>query len=190
LQPTDESAAARDRRLLPCCPECEYDLTGLPAAHYCPECGFEFKAETVAFRGQRPRGVVFSILGALATLWVVVSAAAALVTDRFIDPCTICLGVAIGLAWWHWWRRRAPHYILLTRNELLYRERSRVKRRWKWSDVGYAEYSTLGRCIYVFDRENHRIGDIPYVGQEHAARAAAICGMISLWVRRHGVNGK
>jgi hypothetical protein len=36
------SGEAREILRLHRCPECEYDLTGLPAAHRCPECGFEY----------------------------------------------------------------------------------------------------------------------------------------------------
>lgn len=32
----------RDILRLKCCPECNYDLRGLPHAHNCPECGFEY----------------------------------------------------------------------------------------------------------------------------------------------------
>ena len=28
------------------CPSCDYSLTGLPAEHYCPECGFKYDAAT------------------------------------------------------------------------------------------------------------------------------------------------
>jgi hypothetical protein len=33
---------AREILRLHWCPRCNYDLTGLPAAHRCPECGFEY----------------------------------------------------------------------------------------------------------------------------------------------------
>ena len=32
----------RDILRLKCCPECDYDLRGLPHAHSCPECGFAY----------------------------------------------------------------------------------------------------------------------------------------------------
>ena len=32
----------RDILRLKCCPECDYDLGGLPYAHNCPECGIEY----------------------------------------------------------------------------------------------------------------------------------------------------
>jgi hypothetical protein len=35
------------------CPVCEYDLAGLPAAHACPECGFEYDERTIVLYGAR-----------------------------------------------------------------------------------------------------------------------------------------
>lgn len=36
------------------CPVCNYPLTGLPPAHRCPECGFEYDETTVVFRLRKP----------------------------------------------------------------------------------------------------------------------------------------
>ncbi len=37
------------------CPQCKYSLKGLPANHSCPECGFEYDAETAAWHGRTSR---------------------------------------------------------------------------------------------------------------------------------------
>ena len=161
------------------CPECTYELTGLPAEHCCPECGFEFNADTVAFEGRRPRGVVLPIVAGVATLWLGTATVIGVARGHIPDPLSTVLWCLIVGAWWHWWRRRAPHYVLLTREALEYRHGGRVTESWPWDVVGYAEHSTLGRCLYVYDRDGRRIGEIPYVGQENAARAAAICEWIS-----------
>lgn len=48
------------------CPECSYDLRGNPNGLRCPECGFEYDATTIIWRGRRSRifggPVVFMIL--------------------------------------------------------------------------------------------------------------------------------
>ncbi len=78
MEPNDDSRAlqsampeslqkARPER----CLRCDYSLTGLPAAHRCPECGLEYDEQTFVLggivrgtRGQRP---------GRAALWVVVA---------------------------------------------------------------------------------------------------------------------
>src|SRR5215468_1246990 len=36
------------------CPDCGYDLRGLPARHRCPECGFEYDEHTRVWKPSRP----------------------------------------------------------------------------------------------------------------------------------------
>jgi hypothetical protein len=50
-------AAGPDR-----CPECNYDLRGLPVPHRCPECGFEYDEHTLCWRPPKwRRELVLSI---------------------------------------------------------------------------------------------------------------------------------
>lgn len=48
--------------MLTTCPVCDYPLAGLPAAHRCPECGFEFDELTRAWRWTRPRWMVVMLI--------------------------------------------------------------------------------------------------------------------------------
>ncbi len=49
------------------CPQCKYSLKGLPANHNCPECGFEYDAETAAWHHQPSR--IWTSFEILATLF-------------------------------------------------------------------------------------------------------------------------
>src|SRR5262245_12509714 len=44
-------AALRAIEPLTDCPHCGYSLNGLPREHRCPECGFEYDANTLTVRG-------------------------------------------------------------------------------------------------------------------------------------------
>lgn len=46
------------------CPQCDYDLSGLPRQHRCPECGFEYDPNMFALYGWR-RDDRFSVAGRL-----------------------------------------------------------------------------------------------------------------------------
>ena len=45
------------------CPACNYPLTGLPTAHRCPECGFEYDEATIVFKPSRPWMTYVGTLG-------------------------------------------------------------------------------------------------------------------------------
>ena len=58
------------------CPRCDYDLQGLPAAHVCPECGFEYDSNTRVWRDvswrrriNRCLSIVLSVLALLLFLF-------------------------------------------------------------------------------------------------------------------------
>src|SRR5215510_2311132 len=40
--------------MLTTCPECTYDLRGLPLNHACPECGFAYDEHTAVWRARCP----------------------------------------------------------------------------------------------------------------------------------------
>ncbi|MBI3835821.1 MAG: hypothetical protein HY287_15960 [Planctomycetes bacterium] len=46
------------------CPRCQYDLTGLPEIHTCPECGFQydFKARTIVFSEPKRKEIFWFIM--------------------------------------------------------------------------------------------------------------------------------
>ena len=50
------------------CPECRYDLRGLPATHRCPECEFEYDAATIVWRPSRKKFAIHMLLGIAVTL--------------------------------------------------------------------------------------------------------------------------
>src|SRR5262245_9572811 len=54
------------------CPDCNYDLHGLPPAHRCPECGFEYDEHTCVWKPAKPWyiyvGILLSGVGLLCTL--------------------------------------------------------------------------------------------------------------------------
>lgn len=55
------------------CARCDYDLSGLPTPHTCPECGHPFDAETVTWRPRRQLWLVAVDLGSVLIAIVVAS---------------------------------------------------------------------------------------------------------------------
>jgi hypothetical protein len=64
----DPSAVARG---LDRCPVCNYSLNGLPLAHRCPECGFEYDEQSRAWRPRKRPGR--SVLAWVFAVWFLMS---------------------------------------------------------------------------------------------------------------------
>jgi len=58
---------------LTACPQCRYDLTGLPRTHTCPECGFEYDESMRAWAYKGPRFADHVLNGAFVLVFVVPS---------------------------------------------------------------------------------------------------------------------
>ena len=52
------------------CPECAYDLRGLPPPHRCPECGFEYDEFTRVWKPRRPARLYLTLLGSAGFVWL------------------------------------------------------------------------------------------------------------------------
>jgi|GEM_PF-6204215 len=50
------------------CPQCRYDLHGLPATHRCPECDFEYDAATIVWRPSKRKWVIHLLMAVIVTL--------------------------------------------------------------------------------------------------------------------------
>ncbi len=56
------------------CPQCKYSLKGLPADHRCPECGFEYDAETAMWKGRLDGKDISAYVVAICTvIWIFLS---------------------------------------------------------------------------------------------------------------------
>ncbi len=51
------AAASIQPVLLSQCPQCRYDISGLPATHRCPECGFAYDESMIVLEGWHVPGL-------------------------------------------------------------------------------------------------------------------------------------
>ncbi len=77
----------RDILRLKECPECGYDLTGLPAKHSCPECGFAYDASTFVLNGHVPSRIRDALRGALAVIMILAALGVAVLI--FYRKCAV-----------------------------------------------------------------------------------------------------
>lgn len=109
------------------CPVCRYDLTGLPAHHRCPECGFEYDETKVVWYGSRKWWITtilwFSLLWVLAGVVVCFSSLIQppIPPRERIVPILFGFAAAWMVAEWHWSRP----FVAMTKRGLVYRDRGR-----------------------------------------------------------------
>lgn len=124
------------------CPMCDYPLTGLPAAHTCPECGFQYDAETRVWVGEPHR---FSKLNALFYLacipfWLSTAIRAFLSRSRMSDLIKI-LAVITLLAtpllevYWRRRSRRLPPLAAITSKGIIHRAGGRSAKLLPWREL-------------------------------------------------------
>lgn len=110
------------------CPMCDYPLTGLPAAHACPECGFRYDENTRVWVGEPRR---FSKLNALFYLacipfWLSTALRAFLSRSRMSDLIKIVavitlLATPLLEIYWRRRSRRLPPLAAITSAGITYR---------------------------------------------------------------------
>lgn len=88
------------------CPVCKYSLQGLPAAHRCPECGFEYNEQTVVFKPSTPWKTCVSLLGTQFFIFYFVGFNAMAMAYRIAGPIA-SIGILAAFAalpgltvWW------------------------------------------------------------------------------------------
>ncbi len=97
---SDETEQPSDQLHLQRCPECEYNLAGLPRRHRCPECGYEYDECTFVLdfrkdRKPRSRSRWFSYIGVVLLLALFVMALVLRAPGR-LRPALLAVAVGIG----------------------------------------------------------------------------------------------
>ena len=134
----------RDILRLKHCPECNYDLIGLPRAHNCPECGFEYDENIFDLQVWLAESMTSRRFDFLAWLVLAVAFGWMFVTRRtwFLSqliPIFLAGSVGLMLAgilarFFSKWRKRGNARVLCTPDGLSWRLGSR-RRFYRWSKL-------------------------------------------------------
>lgn len=166
------------------CPECAYDLTGLPEGHACPECGFTLAPGADVFLGRRGDPIVVHVVRVIASLWIasVLINRGARLADSLGDPlflANLLLAALVALSWWLWWRRRRPAYVLLSDEAVVYREAGEELLRIGLDRVRSAEFNSLSKDVDLIGLDGIRIASIPDLRQRTYVEIAELCKAIT-----------
>lgn len=166
------------------CPQCAYDLTGLPAGRACPECGLTLLPQTQVFLGRRGDGVVVHTMRVAASVWAgsALIARGARLGASLKDPlflAHLAIAVLIGLSWWLWWRRRRPYYVLLSDEAVGYWEAGGEQLHISLDRVRSAEFNSLSKDVDLIGHDGTRVASIPDLRQRNYVEIAALCKAIT-----------
>jgi hypothetical protein len=124
------------------CPVCNYDLTGLPKNHRCPECGFEYDETTRIWTGDCRTGWMFlgSLFYLLMASLVAVAVLLSLARPGSLGVAHLLKFLFFGLVWLAMARyRRARTFTTVGAHGITYKRPYRAVRSIPWSDLQYSE---------------------------------------------------
>jgi hypothetical protein len=123
------------------CPICRYDLTGLPASHRCPECGFEYDETTVVWYAPRDWWTAACLWGIFLFLAVGIAVDfAGLLTGRpelgrrVFSFLFAIVWLTLTIAW-----TGSHPFVAATRKALVYGSVGRTPRRLAWTEFWMPE---------------------------------------------------
>jgi hypothetical protein len=119
------SSEAEDILRLKRCPECGYDLRGLPTAHQCPECGRAYDGSIIDIPAWRPLGSDVP-LGSMEVLLFASIFLGFPIVCRFVlrmpIPCSVVVGIGVVLLVptvlrLRRWKKGIPEIVLMLKED-------------------------------------------------------------------------
>lgn len=137
------------------CPRCDYDLTGLPDEHICPECGFAYDKHAISIRlsarKEYRKALVFGVIYML--FWVGLRQ-----LGSFAVPVGVLFGFVIVflvmLLFQFWKYRTVADRMILTREGFMFHSPTGTTPPVPWSEVKSARCSWWDGQLRI-DRPNH-----------------------------------
>ena len=186
---------------LPSCPQCRYDLEGLPDGRPCPECGLPLASDVLFFEPNKTkaRKVANWLNYGSALLFIIVFAffawkIGALLTSlgassgqmtKTILPALLTPLIFVLIAIMSWYHTRQPRFAIIGRKSILWQTWARGRRTMNWEDVADVRFSPVSRqIVLVGANQNPLPGLTPIIreGQTPESLLAAFQEMRSRWL--------
>ena len=161
------------------CPECGYDLHGLPQQHECPECGLVYGRGVRVFRRTPRTSWLELCVGVVLALWIAVGFATAPWRG---GNSLIVNGVAVACAtvfWIIWRRHRRSCYVLLTSEQIVYREGNKPRARASLATVREAKYLSFASQVVLLDEKGDLAALLPRLEYPRGHRDRELCAAIN-----------
>jgi len=138
------------------CPRCDYDLTGLPAVHACPECGCRYDEHSIGIplTARRYELLGVCMVGFFFTFltWLKLRRGAA--RWEFLVDLLMPVVFLAGVGWRFQKRAGLPTRLTLDRDGVALMTPGQEPVRWAWGEIGSAELGDVWSffMIYSLDR--------------------------------------
>lgn len=150
------------------CPRCDYDLTGLPAVHTCPECGCNYDEHSIGFRLTARRnelwGACMVAIFFTFLTWLKLRKGAA--RGQFLVDLLMPVAFLAGVGWRFQKRAGLPTRLTLDRDGVALMTPGQEPVRWAWGEIGSAELGNVWSFFTIhstdqsklFNRYSSRLG--------------------------------
>lgn len=129
------------------CPQCTYNLTGLPEEHVCPECGFEYDRHATIIHFQQKKHLYIALIAGMANgLLVVFWIHHGNVLPRGVEYVVSVLIILLSL-FFHSWRIKKvtdqPARCIMTKRSVQIEHYKFGVKEIDWKDIEIASYSWI-----------------------------------------------
>ncbi len=120
------------------CPQCRYSLKGLPADHRCPECGFEYDADTAIWESRPGKKEISSyVVGSCIVIWMLLNGVlnGAFPPSSVIGTLTLLLGALTLFALYRAFAISRSGYAVCTTRQGVWIKKGRQIDLYPWGDI-------------------------------------------------------
>lgn len=137
------------------CPRCDYDLTGLPVQHTCPECGCNYDEHSIGIEltGRRNEFWAAGLVGGMMLVSLIIKIQRGKSSSELVGTLVSLFLVGFFLFWRLQRRAGSPSRIILDALGTELATKGQEPLRWPWRDIRRVEVDWMWGTFTLYDKE-------------------------------------